>query len=138
MVAYDIDWFIENRVIMHRYPATVSLEQLAEQFDSIHDMINEVSVDASLVHVLMNAENLDHYPKQIAKIGNTAKSLLDNPKLGWVIFYGRDDRLMQFISSAVAAMFRTRFRFFYTQEEAFAFLNSVDQELPDLSKRQMT
>ncbi|MCA9884328.1 MAG: hypothetical protein KC708_15205, partial [Anaerolineae bacterium] len=72
--------------------------------------------------------------RQIAKLGNTAKLLLANPRLGWIIFYGRDDRIMQFLSSSVAAIFKARFRFFYSQEEAFAFLNSVDQELPDLSK----
>ena len=62
----------------------------------------------------------------------------DNSRLGWVIIFGSDDRIVKFIASAIASMFKTRFRFFYTQGEAFAFLNSVDENLPDLSKYQTT
>ncbi|MCB9458183.1 MAG: hypothetical protein H6670_00940 [Anaerolineaceae bacterium] len=133
MVAYDIDWFIEDQVIMHRFPATVDLEQLTEQFNTINDMIDE-NANVPLIHVLMNAEDLRQYPKQMAKLGGTVKKLLDNSRLGWVIIFGSDDRIVKFIASAIASMFKTRFRFFYTQEEAFAFLNSVDENLPDLSK----
>ena len=137
MVAYDIDWFIEDQVIMHRFPATVDLEQLTEQFNTINDMIDE-NANVPLIHVLMNAEDLRQYPKQMAKLGGTVKKLLDNSRLGWVIIFGSDDRIVKFIASAIASMFKTRFRFFYTQEEAFAFLNSVDENLPDLSKYQTT
>ena len=135
MVAYDIDWFIEDQVIMHRFPATVDLEQLTEQFNTINDMIDE-NANVPLIHVLMNAEDLRQYPKQMAKLGGTVKKLLDNSRLGWVIIFGSDDRIVKFIASAIASMFKTRFRFFYTQEEAFAFLNSVDEMLPDLKSEE--
>lgn len=136
MATYDIDWLIENRVIMHRYASTMDLDGLSEQLAVVNDMINAADVNSPLVHVLMNTENLKEYPKQIAKVGRTAKALLDNPRLGWVISYGRDDRMIKFVTSAIGTMFKTRFRVFSTEQEAFEFLNSVDEMLPDLKSEE--
>ncbi|MCB9458184.1 MAG: hypothetical protein H6670_00945 [Anaerolineaceae bacterium] len=138
MAEYDIKWFVDNRVIMAHFPAGLDADNLTEQFDILINMINEADDKYPLVHILMNGEDIRQYPKQVAKIGNIMKSLLENARLGWIVLYGRDDRMIKFLSTAIAGMFKTRFRFFYNQEEAFAFLNSVDENLPDLSKYQTT
>jgi hypothetical protein len=82
-----------------------------------------------LVHFVVNQQQLSQLPsiqsQSKLKIGR-------HPKLGWVLVIG-DNKLMQFLSTVVAGIFKARLRYFATFAEAVAFLQHVDTTLPDLN-----
>ena len=133
-MGYEIDWLVAGRVIKAEYFDELDLQTMIEIGDELVTMID--SADSPLVHVLMDTERVTQYPHQVAQLVKTANNIYRNPRIGWSIVYGREDRLMKFVMTTITGMFKVRFRIFNTQEDAFAFLNSVDQELPDLSSLQ--
>lgn len=130
MADHRITWFVQDRVIQVRYDSEVTLDHLEEHAVRMCQMVD--SVDSPLIHLLIDVAELDKYPKQVTKIGPTLKQLYNHPRVGWSVIYNQDDRIIGFLASAITSMFKVRFRSFKTEQEAFEFLNSVDETLPDL------
>ncbi len=57
---FDINWFVENRIIFAKAVSTMTIEELSVASNKVIKMIEER--DAPLVHILSDESDLDSFP----------------------------------------------------------------------------
>jgi len=128
-MAHEISWLVPNKVINMYVNGDMTLESLVAFSD---DVIQHIEAsDAPLVHLLIDERDMGGFPSQIKRVLDSAQ-FLRHPRLGWFVIYGTDNKVLKFISYMVAQVAHIRHRRFVTQEEALAFLQTIDSTLPNL------
>jgi len=128
---FQIDWLVKNKVVQFNIQGDVTVEDLSDVSDRIQGLINES--DAPLVHVLHDEQGMGTMPISL-QVLTDALGFLKNPRLGWFIIYGNDDRIKKFISAMVMSVAKVRHRNFKTREETLNFLVSMDTTLPKVEE----
>lgn len=124
-------WWIKNRVFFNEYNGQTTADDLVAMSEANLEYLE--NSDAPLVHCIVNIENMTQVPLNIRVVQSGTVKSLRHPKMGWLIAYGKSDKMMSFIAQAVTQIFKTRYRLVDTYQEAVEFLQSVDATLPDLS-----
>lgn len=131
---YEVTWLVENRVMLARHYGVLTSEDLQaylEESFAMRDHANEVlGKDGPLVHTLTDATEME---SQTLGLGDM-KSIVANlrqQRVGWSV-YVNPDTVTRFLSSVGHQLVRVRYKAFSTMPEALAFLQEVDETLPEL------
>jgi len=125
------DWYVDQRVAFVRFWGEITVHDVVEALDISARLVDEGAQPH--VHFLHDWTEINNFPTNIIQIRQKSNvALEDEEKLGWMVVYGLDNRLLRFISQTVLQVFGIRFRMFETQEEAIAFLNEIDPTLPSI------
>ena len=127
---YEQSWLIMNEVVHSKRRGDLTVEELVSSTTEIVQKLD--SSNRPLVHVLVDVHDVTSYPRKLRVLNLALKPLLSHPRLGWILFYGNSNQVLQFLTGMIAQIMRTRFRFFDTSAEAVQFLQSVDQSLETL------
>lgn len=125
-----VRWHIENEIIYLAYRGDTTLDDVQQSAHMLHTLIEDT--DRQLVHVLVDLTQVGSYPNNIASLKRASASALAHPRLGWMIFYGIENQLLQFVVSTLTQMFSLRSQIVSTEDEAIGLLQQVDSTLPSI------
>ena len=83
------------------------------------------------VHFIVNGANLEDVPRHLPSIIENVR-WLSHPKIGIAVIYNTDNQLIRFIVATVSQFAGLHFRFAGSFDEAVAYLQILDETLPDL------
>lgn len=124
------DWLIANKVVYVKFWGDVSVEEIGEAFAKSNTL--SLASENTPVHFLHSWGDVKTFPRklhELRRLTTTVKG--DSRRIGWVVAYGTENRLMRFLGDVFFQMFRVRFRMFLYEQEAIAFLRYIDPILPD-------
>ncbi len=84
------------------------------------------------VHFIIDETNLEDVPRHLPSLIKTT-DWLGHPKIGVVILYGAQSQLIRFVTATIAQFAGAQFRLATEFDEAIAYLQVLDETLPDLS-----
>lgn len=122
-MAYQIAWYIPDKVIYAHLTDEVSLEELNAYIDQIRQMMQ---AHPRFVHLISDARGLEKYPTSLATLQGMVSNLLGLEQIGWVVTLGIDDPLLNFISTTLAKIAQVRYKSVKSIEEAKQFLKTSD------------
>jgi hypothetical protein len=126
-------WFIEDRVVYVRYWGDVSAEEIGQAYSDSLSFVR-ASKDPRQVHFLHDWTDWHTFPKNIMQIRKhidvnlTAK---DRQKIGWMVVYGNNNRLLSYLGRVIMQIARVSFRIYHEQDKAISYLKSMDISLKD-------
>lgn len=119
---------VEGQVIFFPTWGVLTKEEL-QQYDQDYYAVIEASPHM-FVHGIYDYAELHGLPP-LRDLTNLRVG--KHPRVGWTVFTGAKNVLFKFLVSTTVQFFKQRIRFFDTNAEALAFLQSMDSTLPDLS-----
>jgi hypothetical protein len=123
-MAYHVEWYHPNRVILARFWGDTSVEELKEMFESL---IARMDVGDAPVHTISDITEMRKFPLSIAAIKN-AMPRADHPNQGWNVVVG-GPVLAHSFSQIISRVLNVRYRSFQTRDEALEFLAMQDETL---------
>jgi hypothetical protein len=125
-MGYEIFWYIEKHVIKEVYSGDLTLEEMRQANDEIQALVD--ASDLPLVHAIVDTTDLGTPNMNINAIRD-AFSVLGDPRFGWLLIYGINNRTIRMIASIIPQFFQLRFRIVESEDVAIAFLRDVDVTL---------
>jgi hypothetical protein len=125
---YEISWLLKGRIVLHQTFALPTQDDVAQMDEQFLDYLEQA--EAPLLHFIYDMSAQDKVPdlKTMANMEFTR-----HPAMGWAIVIGTVNPMTKFLITTVSQINKTRFRMFTTREEALAFLQEVDNTLPQLA-----
>lgn len=127
-------WLIENKVVYVKFVGEISVEEIGEAFAKSNALVLES--EKPPVHFLHNWSEVTNFPKKLSEMRRLTKAVKgDLRRIGWVVAFGTENRLIRFLGDVFFQLFRIRFRMFRTEKEAISFLRRMDitlEEFPSL------
>jgi hypothetical protein len=124
-MAFDVSWLEENRFGLMRYVGTLSLDDINGAYGEFNRYLTTAKRP---VHLVVDITELEALNTSLTEILGSAEVQYasSHPKLGWVVYYNKENSAYNFIASAIGQNSDLRMRFCDTQEEALQFLEEVD------------
>lgn len=126
----EITWLVEGRVLYDRITGSPALDEFRAGGRRLAELM--LRDDELLVHILLDISAMKRMPTQIGGMSEASRPFMVHPNAGWIIAFGSSDRMVNLIGTIVSQIFRSRFRFFRSLEEALRFLQEQDSTLPPL------
>jgi hypothetical protein len=125
-------WFLQDRVVLFEFSGVVTFEEVVSALETSASIVNESQGQS--VHFLHDWSQLERFPTNILQIRKETNAPIgDLRKLGWMVVYGAENRLLRYISQTVLQVFKIRFRMFIRAEDAIAYLRQMDPTLPEFA-----
>ena len=125
------EWLIEKRLVQVHFIGELSIHDIVEALETSAHFVD--AGDPPSVHFLHDWTQLDKFPTNILQIMRSVNVRLAHPdRVGWMVAYGSDNRLMRYVSQTVLQIMRIKFRTFSTREDALAYLCHMDATLPQI------
>ena len=83
------------------------------------------------VHFIIDETNLQDIPRHLPSLIKTT-NWLGHPKIGVVVLYGAQNQLIRFVTATIAQFAGAQFRLANSFNESVAYLQVLDDSLPDL------
>lgn len=125
----EVSWLVPNRVILMRGIGDVDVAGIQAGSAQIKTLIE--ASNAATVHVVGDETDLGETPRNVFKV-LSALDWFKHEKLGWVIFYGRDDKFIKMMTGVGATIANIKMKRVITREEAITFLSHLSEDLPDM------
>jgi hypothetical protein len=123
-MSFQMGWHQEGKVAFIRYHDTLTMSDidgvavqgtfyLDQAADTVHFLVDFSQlgkVDFSLPQLLSN---------------QSIKQVMRHPRLGWTLYFPKQNLFYNFMATAISQITNTRMRFFDSQEKALAFLDTV-------------
>lgn len=123
----EITWLVEGRVLYDRITESPSLDEFRAGGRRLGELMTRD--DEPLVHILLDISAMKRMPSQIGAMSEASRPFMSHPNAGWIIAFGSRDRMVNLIGTIVSQIFRSRFRFFHSLDEALTFLQEQDSSL---------
>lgn len=122
-------WLIKDHVVSVTFTGTLSAKDIGDAFRTSGDYAIEASEGP--VHFLHDWRVVDSFPTSLSKVMKEARGSTRAPahKVGWVVAYGKNNRLFRWMGDVFFQIFGLQFRLFKTRDEAIAFLCQRDERL---------
>lgn len=126
---YGASWLVDKRVCLIEISGELDDQRVIEFNTHIRDEYLEKG--EAPVHIIMDAQNLVNYPRNVTTLRKASAISTQHPNTGWVCLVGFDNSMLRFLGSAIAQLLGLKFKQMNTLEEAVAVLRSVDSSLTD-------
>jgi hypothetical protein len=130
MMAIQLSWYLENRVILLTSQGDSSDQDLLDLDQQIIEYLNQC--EAPLVHLIADHRKGGKMPS--VKV-STQIQWPKHPQYGWGIMVGLTNPVQRFLVAVASNFFKVRQRMFNTMDEALDFLSEVDSSLPPLRNK---
>ena len=125
-------WFLKDRIVLFEFSGVITFEEVVSSLEESARIVNET--EGQSIHFLHDWSQLERFPTNILQIRKETNAPIRNlRKLGWLVIYGAENRLLRYISHTVLQVFKIRFRMFTHAEDAIAYLRQMDPTLPELA-----
>ena len=123
---YTTEWCIEKRVL--RLVVNSQFLTIDDMREINHDLTQCIHFgEPPFVHTIIDCRGIEKFQMNLPSIQQVL-TFLREPLMGWLLIVS-DDKLIGFVASLVTQLAGVRFRTFHTSDDAWVFLNSVDETL---------
>ena len=129
-MAYKIGWYIEGEITYAQCISPCSAEEFRAGLEEIDAYLEQGK--RPLIHTIVDLTRLEE-TIGLVKMAQAIKGRKPNPRTGWVIMVGEQNKVIRFSASVVRQVLQMRQRSFDTLEEALDFLHYIDSGI-DWSK----
>ena len=119
-------WLVENRVYFADMTGKFEVEDIAEAMKFLLGQLQNEKIDC--LHLVYNMKGLQPAGR-VGELVGVTRELLKHPKLGWIVTYGLDNQVTEFVFKLVIKITNSRVEFVENHESALAFLKQVDEGL---------
>ncbi|MEL6148359.1 MAG: hypothetical protein AAFV33_02590 [Chloroflexota bacterium] len=126
-------WLYEDRLFVVQFIGEVTLEDIENGARKTHTMVEDST--APTVHVIHDYSRMTGFPRSLRLISTLSRSTLSHPRRGWIVAFGIQNTLAQFIAQGVTNMSQIHMRVVPTWEAALHTLTRIDIALPDNLQR---
>jgi hypothetical protein len=127
-MAYNVSWLVDKRIIYFRTTGTVTIDQVKNANKQIMIMLEE---GTPFIHLLTDTTNADKISFSLSDLMSVFRGMPATSALGWSV-YVSPKMLDRFFANITTQMSNSRHREFSSLDEAIAFLQSVDETLPEI------
>lgn len=113
----QIEWLVDKKIILIKTYHWNS-DSLHDDIVRVNEMVN--TSDAPLVHTVWDFIEMESYPTNLQKIGQSIRPLFINPRLGWVLTVIHNP-MITFLAQVGSGMYRVRYHSFKEMDEVFPF-----------------
>jgi hypothetical protein len=115
-----------QKMIETKFEKKLTLLEMVE-YDAI--IVEMLDTAPQPVHVLADVTSLEYFPS----LGNARQiKSIHHPNFGWCVLVGNKNPIMKAVTLLVGTLFGNRIQWLATREEAFAFLQRMDNTLIEL------
>ena len=125
----EYSWLVEGRVVAMKSSGVLTAEDLISEESVMANYLAHAT--APLLHIVADQTGLQKFPD--LKLMSSSRWPRD-PRVGWFVMYGLNNKILSFVASIGAQLFRMRIRMVSTRADALAFLQKVDSTLPNLDE----
>jgi hypothetical protein len=122
----EYTWFLDGRIVLMQGSGILTTEDFAKEEIIMRQFLDQ----APKIHILIDDRQLDRFPP--ISVMRSSQWIQDQ-RVGWFIIFGLRNRLLSVIASTLMRVFGVNGRIFGTFEESIAFLQKVDETLPNLT-----
>ena len=123
-----ISWYIQDYVILWEYFDNISLDDVLRAHVKLLPLLRSVNHPVHAIIDLKKSESLSFDMHDVASI-SVHEEL---KKLEWVVYVGKQNSLLyRTIADALSSVRGTQLRWFETRADALAFLQEVDDSIPE-------
>lgn len=127
----DVRWLIEDAVILEYFSGEVDMDEVVPLIHQVGQMVEQS--DRVLVHTLIDMTTMTKVPTDLQRLVKETNDVLKNPRSGWIVIYGQENKLLNFFTSVITGVFKTRYRMVPTLEDALELLQQQDSALPPIT-----
>jgi hypothetical protein len=120
------NWLIENRVYFADMTGKFELSDIAEAMKFLLEQIKSDKIER--LHLVYNMKGLQPAGR-VGELVGVTRELLKHPKLGWIVTYGLDNQVTEFVFKLVIKITQSRVEFVENHAQALAFLQQVDSAI---------
>lgn len=119
---YQINWLVENRVMLNRLSEKVTAEEIVQSSRQATPLI-----DTGLppVYFIVDVSQMKEFPTKLADFRSVYQEPISE-NLGLVIFYGIHNRSLNFLATLVTQLVRIKFQVVNNQAEALALVEKTE------------
>jgi hypothetical protein len=119
-------WILENQIIFANLTGKIELSELADAMKYLLDLLNSGKIER--LHLVYNMQGLEPAGR-VGEVVNITRDLLKHPRLGWIVNYGLDNQVTEFVYRLVIKITNSRVEFVENHESALNFLKTVDKTI---------
>lgn len=127
----DTKWLVNQHVVSVEGSGQLSEDDVRECISLLSSMLDES--EKTLVHIVINVSQVESIPVNMQLLTDLSKPYLTHTRMGWLIMYGSQNKMIDYSSSIVSQIFKTRFRQVDTREDVISFLKYVDSSLSEMN-----
>src|SRR5688500_12459959 len=116
MMAFDVSWLQEDRAGFMRYLGTLSLDDVEAAYSQFSDYLDTAARPVHLVVDWTQHQELNT-SLQVILGSEAVQQAIRHPKLGWVVYFDKENPAYNFIASPIGQNAALRVRFCDTQDE---------------------
>jgi hypothetical protein len=118
-------WIIDNMAVYAQVSGYIDRQAFLEADKQLNRYLDESNQD--LVHFIFDYTGVTRVPPIMTQ---SQATIARHPRFGWALVFGSDDRIMRFLTSVSAQLFKTRFRMLDSFADVEAHLRTVYPDLP--------
>lgn len=126
-MAFDVAWLRADKVIWVRVGNVMTLEDITDIGKQVQVMLDTSNTNEG-VHLLLDAMNVQEYPKELIKIRNVIAQREYDERIIMTLHL-TNDYFQHHIMQMLATVFHVRIKSFTTYAEVVRYLNMP--EMPD-------
>src|SRR5687767_7149268 len=101
-------WIVENQILFAELTGKIELSELAEAMKYLLDLLNSGKIER--LHLVYNMQGLQPAGR-VGEVVSITRDLLKHPKLGWIVNYGLDNQVTEFVYKLVIKITKSRVEF---------------------------
>jgi hypothetical protein len=117
------NWLVENRVFFSEMTGKLDLSDIAEAMKFLLEQLKSEKIER--LHLVYNMKGLQPAGR-VGELVGVTRELLKHPKLAWIVTYGLDNQVTEFIFKLVIKITNSRVKFVENHAQALAFLQEED------------
>jgi hypothetical protein len=115
-------WYLDGHIVLMESAGIITRDDLIEENTIMQGYLDQLKYP--LLHIISDQTHVEKMPDlRDLKMSTWVK----DPRVGWFVFYGIKNPVFRFFIATGSQLFHLRNRVVNTQEEAVAFLESVDK-----------
>ena len=127
-MAYEVTWLVDKRIIYFHTSGIATIDDVKAGNKKVMLMLDE---GIQFVHLITDSTDVEKVQLGLTDLASVFRDMPSSPKLGWSI-YVSPKILDRFFASVTTQMTKSRHREYNSLAEAIAFLQSVDDTLPEI------
>ena len=127
IMAIEVTWFEERRIVSIKYSGNVTLEDMREMCKKMLQML-ETGVNPLSINSLVDLRDAGQTEFTIKEVlsDELIQQLASHPNQHWQIYIGRNNPFHNMMASVISQNSQLRMRFVDTLEEGLAFLDKLN------------
>jgi hypothetical protein len=117
-------WIVENQILFAELTGKIELSELAEAMRYLINLLESGNVER--LHLIYNMQGLQPAGR-VGEVVSITRDLLKHPKLGWIVNYGLDNQVTEFVYKLVIKITKSRVEFVENHESALSFLKTIEK-----------